>query len=170
MDAFHDNLRNLGLDHRDVVNLRVGGITEPGRNRSRTTESKLQGLIRHIGLSNTTSKQLAEIRTITETVCVQNFYHVARRNGDAFIDLEIGDTHPSVGCVATLALVMTVLNGITIWVRKRRSSQTARRSPYPHPVSSEFELTLSFRENDRDGNVSTEPYTNERSRPTWAAD
>jgi hypothetical protein len=41
---------------------------------------------------------------------------------------------------------MTVLNGITIWVRKRRSSYAARRLPYPHPVSSHFELTVTFRE------------------------
>jgi hypothetical protein len=109
-------------------------------------ELERQGLIRHIGLSNITPKQLAEIRTITEIVCVQNFYNAARRNGDAFIDLEIGDTHPSDCCVASLALAMTVLNGITIWVRKRRSSYAARRLPYPHPVSSDFELTVTFRE------------------------
>ena len=49
-------------------------------------ELKSEGLIRHIGLSNITPKQLSEAQTITEIVCVQNFYNVARRNDDAFID------------------------------------------------------------------------------------
>ena len=90
-DAVADNLRNLGLDYLDVVNLRVGGITEPGQESIEEpltvlAELKLRGLIRHIGLSNVTSKQLVEARTITEIVCVQNFYNVAHRNDDAFID------------------------------------------------------------------------------------
>jgi pyridoxine 4-dehydrogenase len=91
VDAVHDNLRNLGLDHLDVVNLRVGGITEPGQVSIEEpliviAELKRQGLIRHIGLSNISPKQLAEARTIAEIVCVQNFYNVAHRNDDAFID------------------------------------------------------------------------------------
>jgi pyridoxine 4-dehydrogenase len=91
VDAVHDNLRNLGLDHLDVVNLRVGGITEPGQESIEEpltvlAELKRQGLMRHIGLSNITAKQLAAARTITEIVCVQNFYNVAHRNDDAFID------------------------------------------------------------------------------------
>jgi len=91
VDAVHDNLRNLGLDHLDVVNLRVGGITEPGQESikeplSVLAELKRQGLIRHIGVSNITPKQLAEARTIAEIVCVQNFYNVAHRSDDAFID------------------------------------------------------------------------------------
>src|SRR5580658_2047835 len=91
IDAVHDNLRNLGLDHLDVVNLRVGGFTEPTEGSIEKpltvlAELKRQGLIRHIGLSNITPKQLAEGRTITEIVCVQNFYNVAHRNDDAFID------------------------------------------------------------------------------------
>jgi pyridoxine 4-dehydrogenase len=91
VDAVHDNLRNLGLDHLDVVNLRVGGITEPGQESIKEpltvlAELKRQGLIRHIGLSNITPKQLAEAQTITDIVCVQNFYNVAHRNDDAFID------------------------------------------------------------------------------------
>jgi len=90
-DAVDDNLRNLGLDYLDVVNLRVGGITEPGQESIEEpltvlAELKRQGLIRHIGLSNITPMQLAEARTITEIVCVQNFYNVAHRNDDAFID------------------------------------------------------------------------------------
>jgi len=91
IDAVHDNLRNLGLDHLDVVNLRVGGIQEPGEESIEEpltvlAELKRKGLIRHIGLSNITPKQLAEARTITGIVCVQNFYNVAHRSDDAFID------------------------------------------------------------------------------------
>jgi aryl-alcohol dehydrogenase-like predicted oxidoreductase len=91
VDAVHENLRNLGLDHLDVVNLRVGGIMEPGQESIKEpltvlAELKRQGLIRHIGLSNISPKQLAEAQTITDIVCVQNFYNVAHRNDDAFID------------------------------------------------------------------------------------
>jgi aryl-alcohol dehydrogenase-like predicted oxidoreductase len=90
IDGVHDNLRNLGLDALDIVNLRVGGIMEPGEESIEEpltvlAELKRQGLIRHIGLSNITPKQLSEAQTITEIVCVQNFYNVARRNDDAFI-------------------------------------------------------------------------------------
>src|SRR5579862_301146 len=91
LDAVHDNLRNLGLDHLDVVNLRVGGIMEPGEESieeplTALIELKQKGLIRHIGLSNISSKQFAEAQAMTEIVCVQNFYNVAQRNDDAFID------------------------------------------------------------------------------------
>jgi len=91
IDAVHDNLRNLGLDRLDVVNLRVGGISEPSEGSIKEpltvlAELKQQGLIRHLGLSNVTPKQLAEAQTITEIVCVQNFYNVAHRNDDEFID------------------------------------------------------------------------------------
>ena len=90
IDGVHDNLRNLGLDHIDVVNLRVGGMAEPSEGSIEEpltvlAELKRQGLIRQIGLSNITPKQLSEAQTITEIVCVQNFYNVARRNDDAFI-------------------------------------------------------------------------------------
>ena len=91
LDGVHDNLRNLGLDALDIVNLRVGGIMEPGEESIEEpltvlAELKRQGLIRHIGLSNITPKQFSEAQTTTEIVCVQNFYNVARRNDDAFID------------------------------------------------------------------------------------
>lgn len=91
MDAIHDNLRNLGLDAMDVVNLRVGGISEPSEGSIKEpltvlAELKQQGLIRHLGLSNVTPRQLAEAQTITEIVCVQNFYNVAHRSDDEFID------------------------------------------------------------------------------------
>jgi len=91
IDGVHDNLKNLGLEALDVVNLRVGGVMEPGEQSIEEpltvlSELKRQGLIRHIGLSNITPKQLSEAQAITEIVCVQNFYNVARRNDDAFID------------------------------------------------------------------------------------
>ncbi len=91
IDAVHDNLRNLGLESLDVVNLRVGGFTEPAAGSiaeplTVLAELKRQGLVRHIGLSNITPEQLAEAQAITEIVCVQNFYNVANRNDDDFID------------------------------------------------------------------------------------
>lgn len=91
IDGAHDNLRNLGVDALDVVNLRVGGIMEPSEGSieeplTALAELKAQGLIRNIGLSNVTPKQLEEAQRITEIVCVQNFYNVARRKDDAFID------------------------------------------------------------------------------------
>ena len=91
IDAVHDNLKNLGLDALDVVNLRVGGVMGPTEGSIEEpltvlTELKSQGLIRNLGLSNVTSGQLAEAQTITEIVCIQNLYNVAHRNDDAFID------------------------------------------------------------------------------------
>jgi pyridoxine 4-dehydrogenase len=91
IDGTHDNLRNLGLDVLDVVNLRVGGIMGPeaGSIEAPLTvlaELKEQGVIRHIGLSNVRPEQLAEAQRITEIVCIQNLYNVAQRTDDAFID------------------------------------------------------------------------------------
>src|SRR5580658_6656962 len=91
IDSVHDNLRNLGLDRLAVVNLRVGGIAEPSEGSIEKpltvlAELQRQGLIRHIGLSNVTPKQLAEAQRITEIVCVQNFYNVAQRNDDGFVE------------------------------------------------------------------------------------
>jgi pyridoxine 4-dehydrogenase len=90
-DAVHDNLKNLGLDRLDVVNLRVGGIDGPSPGSieeplTALVKLKREGLIHHIGLSNISPKQLAEAQAMTEIVCVQNFYNVAHRNDDAFID------------------------------------------------------------------------------------
>jgi len=90
IDGTHDNLRNLGLDAMDIVNLPVGGSTEPSEGTieeplTTLVELKRQGLIRYIGLSNVSPKQFAEARRITEIVCVQNFYNVAQRKDDAFI-------------------------------------------------------------------------------------
>jgi aryl-alcohol dehydrogenase-like predicted oxidoreductase len=91
IDGIHDNLRNLGVDALDIVNLRVGGMMEPSEGSieaplSVLAELKRQGLIRHIGLSNITPRQLQEAQRITEIVCIQNFYNVANRGDDAFID------------------------------------------------------------------------------------
>jgi aryl-alcohol dehydrogenase-like predicted oxidoreductase len=91
IDGAHDNLGNLGLDVLDVVNLRVGGFAEPSEGSieeplTALADLKRQGVIRHIGLSNVTAKQLAEAQEITDIVCVQNFYNLANRKDDRFID------------------------------------------------------------------------------------
>ncbi|WP_426228814.1 aldo/keto reductase family oxidoreductase [Pararhizobium sp. DWP3-4] len=89
--AIHDNLRNLGLDVIDVVNLRlmfgVHGPAEGSLEAPLTVLADLQrqGLIRHIGLSNATATQIAEGRGIAKIVCVQNQYNLAHRDDDALI-------------------------------------------------------------------------------------
>jgi pyridoxine 4-dehydrogenase len=90
--AVHDNLRNLGVDALDVVNLRlmfdVHGPAEGPIEAPLTVLADLQrqGLIRRIGLSNATPRQVAEGRRIADIVCVQNQYNLAHRGDDAFID------------------------------------------------------------------------------------
>lgn len=91
VDAVHDNLRNLGLERLDVVNLRVGGIEAPAEGSIEEpltvlAELKSKGLIRHLGLSNISPAQLAQGQKITEIVCVQNLYNVVRRSDDGFVD------------------------------------------------------------------------------------
>ena len=91
VDGVHDNLRNLGVDKLDVVNLRVGQPMAPSDGSieeplSVLAELKDQGLIRYLGLSNVTSGQLTEAQKITSIACVQNLYNVANRNDDGFID------------------------------------------------------------------------------------
>ena len=91
VDGTHDNLRNLGVNVLDVVNLRVGGVMGPedGSIADMFTvlaELQQQGLIRHLGLSNVNPAQLAEAQIIAPVVCVQNFYNVAVRNDDGLID------------------------------------------------------------------------------------
>jgi pyridoxine 4-dehydrogenase len=90
--AVHDNLRNLGLDALDVVNLRVGGFDapEPGSLAEQfgaLAELREQGLIRHLGLSTVSAEQLAEARQIAPVVCVQNMYNIARRGDDPLVEL-----------------------------------------------------------------------------------
>jgi pyridoxine 4-dehydrogenase len=92
IQAVHDNLRNLGLDVLDVVNLRsMFDIHHPAEGSIEaplTVLADLQrkGLVRHIGLSNVTPTQIAEGRRICEIVCVQNYYNLAHRDDDALID------------------------------------------------------------------------------------
>jgi pyridoxine 4-dehydrogenase len=90
--AVHDNLRNLGLEVLDAVNLRVmfdvhgpaeGSIEAP---LAVLAELQRKGLVLHIGLSNVTPAQIAEGRRICEIVCVQNHYNLAHRTDDALID------------------------------------------------------------------------------------
>jgi pyridoxine 4-dehydrogenase len=90
IDAVHDNLRNLGLDALDVVNLRVGGMAGPVEESieeplTALAALKQKGLIRHLGLSNITPKQLAQAQTITDVVCIQNYYNIAHRDDEPFI-------------------------------------------------------------------------------------
>jgi aryl-alcohol dehydrogenase-like predicted oxidoreductase len=90
--AVHDNLRNLGLDVLDVVNLRVmGDVHAPSEGSIEPqltvlAELREQGLIRHLGLSNVTATQVEEGRGIAPIVCVQNHYNLAHRDDDALID------------------------------------------------------------------------------------
>ena len=91
VEATHDNLRNLGVDTLDVVNLRVSGGENPSEasfEEQLTTLAELQqsGLIRHIGLSAVTAKQIEQGRTIAPIVCVQNEYNIAHRSDDRLID------------------------------------------------------------------------------------
>jgi aryl-alcohol dehydrogenase-like predicted oxidoreductase len=93
--AVHDNLRNLGVDVLDIVNLRVmGNIHGPSEGSieeqfTALAELQRQGLIRHLGLSNVTSAQVAQAQGIADVVCVQNHYNLAHREDDPLID-ELG--------------------------------------------------------------------------------
>jgi aryl-alcohol dehydrogenase-like predicted oxidoreductase len=89
--AVHDNLKNLGLDALDVVNLRVGGLDspEPGSIAEPFTalvQLQQEGLIRHLGLSTVNAGQIAEAQSIAPVVCVQNYYNIANRADDSLID------------------------------------------------------------------------------------
>lgn len=97
--AVHDNLRNLGLETLDVVNLRLmgggaghgpaeGSLEQPLR---AVADLQDQGLIRHVGLSNVTPAQVEQGRSICEIVCVQNQYNLAHREDDALIDALAAD-------------------------------------------------------------------------------
>lgn len=90
--AVHDNLKHLGLDALDVVNLRLGGLegAEPGSIAEQfeaLAELREQGLIRHLGLSTINAEQLAEAQAIAPVVCVQNLYNIARRDDDDLVEL-----------------------------------------------------------------------------------
>jgi pyridoxine 4-dehydrogenase len=87
----HDNLRNLGLDTLDVVNMRImGKIHAPdegsiGKQVEALAELQRKGRVKHIGLSNVTSTQVAEAQGIAEIVCVQNQYNIVQREDDALV-------------------------------------------------------------------------------------
>ena len=97
--AVHDNLRNLGLDVLDVVNMRLMGGRDDHGPAEGSVEPQLtalaalqaQGLIRHIGLSNATPTQVAQARGLVDIVCVQNQYNLAHRDDDAMIDALAAD-------------------------------------------------------------------------------
>ncbi|CAE6694676.1 aldo/keto reductase family oxidoreductase [Paraburkholderia nemoris] len=88
----HDNLRNLGVDALDVVNMRImGDVHAPSEGSiekqvAALAELQQRGLVRHIGLSNATAAQVAEARGIAEIVCVQNHYNLVHREDDALVD------------------------------------------------------------------------------------
>ncbi|MFL9865500.1 aldo/keto reductase family oxidoreductase [Paraburkholderia fungorum] len=88
----HDNLRNLGLDALDVVNMRVmGSVHAPAEGSIEKqvvalAELQQRGLVRHIGLSNVTAAQVAEAQGIAKVVCVQNHYNLVHRADDALVD------------------------------------------------------------------------------------
>jgi aryl-alcohol dehydrogenase-like predicted oxidoreductase len=87
-----DNLRNLGVDALDAVNLRVGGFQDAEQGSieepfTALAEMQQEGLIRHLGLSTVSAEQVAEAQAIAPVVCVQNFYNVANRGDDGLIDL-----------------------------------------------------------------------------------
>ena len=98
ISAVHDNLRNLGVEALDVVNLRVMGGADHGPAEGSIAEQfetlaglQQQGLIRHLGVSNATATQVAEARGIAPVVCVQNHYNLAHRGDDALIDALAAD-------------------------------------------------------------------------------
>jgi pyridoxine 4-dehydrogenase len=90
-EQVHDNLRNLGVDVLDVVNMRVGGLDrpEPGSVAEpfgALAEMRKEGLIRHLGISTASAEQVAEAQSIAPVVCVQNMYNVANRDDDGLVD------------------------------------------------------------------------------------
>jgi aryl-alcohol dehydrogenase-like predicted oxidoreductase len=93
----HDNLRNLGLEALDVVNMRImGNVHGPAegsieRQVAALAELQQEGVVRHIGLSNVTSAQIAEAQRIAKIVCVQNHYNLVQRDDDALVDKLAGE-------------------------------------------------------------------------------
>jgi pyridoxine 4-dehydrogenase len=90
-EQVHDNLRNLGVDVLDVVNMRVGGFDrpEPGsvtESFGALAEMRKEGLIKHLGISTASAEQIAEAQSIAPVVCVQNMYNVAHRADDDLVD------------------------------------------------------------------------------------
>jgi pyridoxine 4-dehydrogenase len=95
-EAVHENLEHLGLEQLDVVNLRMGGVEGPEEGSiaeqfEALAEMSEAGLIRHLGVSTFSAKQIAEARSIAPVVCVQNMYNVAKRVDDELIDFLAGE-------------------------------------------------------------------------------
>ncbi|BCJ31208.1 oxidoreductase [Actinocatenispora sera] len=95
-EQVYENLKHLGLDVLDVVNLRVGGVhsPEPGSLAEpfeALAQLREQGLIRHLGVSNVTAEQLAEARAIAPVVTVQNMYNIAQRDDDGLVAATAAD-------------------------------------------------------------------------------
>jgi aryl-alcohol dehydrogenase-like predicted oxidoreductase len=94
--AVHGNLKNLGLDVLDSVNLRVGGFSSPEAGSiaepfTALAEMQREGLIKHLGVSTVSGEQIAEARSIAPVVCVQNLYNIAHRVDDELIDVLAAD-------------------------------------------------------------------------------
>jgi len=157
VSAVHDNLRNLDVGALDVVNLRVMGREHvPDESSIEATFSVLvdlqrQGLIKHLGLSNVTSKQVAQARGMAPVVCVQNHYNLAHRHDDALID-ELAALH--IAYVLRPAAVSDPLGN------RRRSrcdadaggAGVAARPLAQHPADPGHELAWTFaREPGRGG-------------------
>jgi aryl-alcohol dehydrogenase-like predicted oxidoreductase len=90
------NLRNLGLESLAVVNMRMGAVERPNdeditEQVAALAEMQREGLIQHIGLSTVSQKQYESVRSIAKIVCVQNYYNVAHREDDAFVDFLAGE-------------------------------------------------------------------------------
>jgi aryl-alcohol dehydrogenase-like predicted oxidoreductase len=99
--AVHDNLDHLGLDVLEVVNLRLPGFAEPVERSpaeplEALAELQQQGLIKHLGVSNVTTQQVADARAIAPIVCVQNHYNLVHRHDDPLVDALAGDGIPYV--------------------------------------------------------------------------
>jgi aryl-alcohol dehydrogenase-like predicted oxidoreductase len=94
--AVHDNLKHLGLEVLDVVNLRVGGVERPETGSiaepfTVLAELQQEGLIKHLGVSNVSAEQVLEAQAIAPVVCVQNLYNIAHRVDDPLIDTLAGE-------------------------------------------------------------------------------
>jgi pyridoxine 4-dehydrogenase len=90
-EQVHGNLRNLGVDVLDVVNMRVGGLDRPEAGSvaepfGALAEMRKEGLIKHLGISTANPEQVAEAQSIAPVVCVQNMYNVANRDDDGLVD------------------------------------------------------------------------------------
>ena len=165
--AVHDNLRNLGVDALDVVNLRLmgrvhgpseGSLEEPF---AALAELQRQGLIRHLGLSNVTSAQVAEARGIAEVVCVQNLYNVVHRDDDALIDELDGLGHRLRALLPPRRLhAAAVLDPLGCGARARRDADAggARLAPSPraqHSPDSRHLIARSPAREPRGGRAQT---------------